>query len=293
MRLTVSPSTVQISPGEHTVLSITARNTTAIIDRYHFSVEDIPAEWYSLSTTNVSLFPAAEEILTLSLHPPTGVTTSAGIYPVTVRATSEDDPTQITSAMFSITVTTVGKMSLEVSPLMAQGRHATYRATFMNGSNTPQTMVIEAHDAEEALLFRMRPDDAVEVPAGGQATVEVRVRPERRHLIGDPHSYSFELRGMLEEQQGLAPPDPTLTRQARFTYVPRIRALMVPMWLWNSTRLIAAVLAAVVVLGMSYLGINRIVSSNRTPPVNTAQQVAQLLLTVNAPNAQSGQSLAP
>src|SRR6185437_5262334 len=174
MRLTVSPSTVQISPGEHTVLSITARNTTAIIDRYHFAVEDIPAEWASLSTTNVSLFPAAEETLTLTLHPPAGVATSAGLYPITIRATSEDDPTQQTTAMFTMTVSTVGKMSLEVSPLMAQGRHATYRATFINGSNSPVSMVLEGHDAEEALLFRMRPDDPVEVPAGGQSTISVR-----------------------------------------------------------------------------------------------------------------------
>ncbi|MGH2345027.1 MAG: hypothetical protein ACRDG4_07350, partial [Chloroflexota bacterium] len=77
MRLTLQPTSVQISPGERATVAVTARNTTAIIDRYHFAVEDIPAEWCSLSTTNASLFPAAEETLTLTLHPPEGVATSA------------------------------------------------------------------------------------------------------------------------------------------------------------------------------------------------------------------------
>ncbi len=203
---------------------------------------------------------------------------------------SEDDPTQQTTAVFTgVTVSMkIGKMSLEVSPLMAQGRQATYKATFINGSNSPVSMVLEGQDAEEALLFRMRPDDAIEVPAGGQSTISVRVRPERRHLIGNPHSFSFELRGMPEDHADSAPADPTLTRQVRFTYVPRIRALLVPMWLWNSTRLVALLMAVGVALGFSYVGLNHIANINRTSPTNTGLAVAQLLLTVNAPGAKNG-----
>ncbi|HEY8284889.1 MAG TPA: hypothetical protein VIJ28_10940, partial [Chloroflexota bacterium] len=278
VRITINPATVQVSPGGKLALAITLRNTGAIIDRFHLVIEGIAAEWYTLGAPATALFPGAEETVTLTLHPPAGVATRADTYPITVKAISQDDPTNETASMVTLVVTTAGSVTLELTPRQAQGRSAIFNATFINRSNADATMVLSGQDDEDALEFRMRPDETVDVPAGEQALIAVRVRPEERHFVGQPHSYSFTLRGAHEEDPYPFQPDPALSTMARFTYIPRTQALRVPLWLWNPTTLIAKVLAGVVILLLIYVGLKNIFTTKPTAAGAgpNATQVAQL-----------------
>ncbi|MGH2412049.1 MAG: hypothetical protein ACRDGS_17035, partial [Chloroflexota bacterium] len=253
------------------------------IDRFHLAIEGIAAEWYTLGAPATALFPGAEEAVALTIHPPAGATTRADTYPITVKAISQDDPTQETASQVTLVVATSGSVTLEVTPRQAQGRSAIFEATFINRSNADATMVLSGQDDEDALEFRMRPDETVEVPAGEQTRIAVRVRPEERHFVGQPHSYSFTLRGAHEEDPYPFQPDPALSTMARFTYIPRTQALRVPLWLWNPTSLIAKVLAAVVILLLIYVGLKNIFETKPTAagPGPNATQVAQLRAILN------------
>ena len=283
MRITINPATVQVSPGGKAALAITLRNTGAIIDRFHLAIEGIAAEWYTLGAPATALFPGAEEAVTLTIHPPAGVTTRADTYPITVKAISQDDPTKETASMVTLMVTASGSVALEVTPRQAQGRSAVFNATFINRSNADATMTLTGQDDEDALEFRMRPDEMVDVAAGEQVRIAVRVRPEERHFVGQPHSYSFTLRGAHEVDPNPFQPDPALSTMARFTYIPRTQALRVPPWLWNPTTLIAKVLAAAVILLLMYVGLKNIFDTK--PGAATASpnatQVAQLRAIIN------------
>ena len=283
MRITITPATVQVSPGGNAALAITLRNTGAIIDRFHLAIEGIAAEWYTLGAPAAALFPGAEETVTLTIHPPAGVATKAATYPMTIKAISQDDPTKEAAGMVTLVVTASGSVVLDVSPRQAQGRSAIFNATFINRSNADATMVLSGQDDEDALQFRMRPDETVDVPAGEQVRIAVRVRPEERHFVGQPHSFSFTLRGAHEVDPNPFQPDPALSAVARFTYIPRTQALRVPPWLWNPTTLIAKVLAAVVLLLLMYAGLRNIFD---TKPGTAAAgpnptQVAQLRAIIN------------
>ncbi|MCA1599270.1 MAG: hypothetical protein LC769_09695, partial [Chloroflexi bacterium] len=88
VRLAATPDAARLTPGGRGVITVSVRNASSIVDRYRIAVDGVSDDWYDLDKRLIALFPGAEERVTLTLHPPTGTTTMAGDYVVTVRAVS-------------------------------------------------------------------------------------------------------------------------------------------------------------------------------------------------------------
>lgn len=229
IQLTNLPPAIDVIPGTMQRFVMTLHNTGAIVDQFTLSLNGLDSDWYMLEPNSITLFPGASGQAELSVYPPTGTTSAAGAYPITVDIASASAPDGGGTFNSTINVGTVGQLGMEVRPSTAQGRRAAFRVIWQNRTNAPVTVELDARDTEEGLRYRIDPEGGVDVPAGGEQTVEVAVKPEHRETIGEPHPYQIAFRGLRPGTADLL--EGGLSRQAQFTYVPPLRALALPAWL--------------------------------------------------------------
>jgi hypothetical protein len=270
IRLTVLPDAGHVVPGGSLTFSLTLRNAAGSMDRYQLAISGVPESWLTLDQSSLSLAPGASETVTFTMRPPSAV--AAGDYPITVQVVSDNDPQARASQEVPVSITATAGLGMDVSPVTAQGKEATFRVSFTNADQAPATVVLDARDDEGGLDFRPAPAGAVTVPPGGQATVQVEVHPHNRETIGEPHPYDIEFRGVREGTSSLTA-DPLLTRKARFTYEPRYTAGILPVWL-RRLPIWALLLLPLLLLGLVFLVGNRVgaaVTSKSAASTSTPQ----------------------
>ncbi|HWE62586.1 MAG TPA: hypothetical protein VHB98_12805, partial [Chloroflexota bacterium] len=227
IRLTVTPAAAELPPGGRISLRVSLHNASSIVDRYHLSVDGVPADWYTLQETEFPLFPGTAEQTQLTLHPPAGLATAAGEYTLTVVARSEDDPTLEARTSVLLRVGQVGALTVDVLPAAQEGRDGAYRVTLHNATNQDQKLRVEARDAEDGLRFSFEPDQ-VDVPGGQENASTIHVQPKVKETIGDPHAYDVEVWAVDTGVPEGTPPEPQLVRPVRFIYRPRFTAATLP-----------------------------------------------------------------
>lgn len=295
VRLTVTPDAAAAQPGDRLVLNLRLQNAGPVVDRYHLTVSGLPEAWFTLDAPSASLFPGAGEQVGLIVHPPAGPATSAGAYPITLTATSEDNPTMQVSTVCTLTVDAVGELRLGVRPAAVIGRKASYRVTIENRANAPATLDLLAWGAEEKLDFRMEPDGRLTVPPGGQRLVTMHVRPRVRAWLGEPHRYEIEVRGVPEGASPTGKPDPLVVGRATFTAVPRFCARRLPSWPRRLPRwaLLLGLLGLLGLLALGFFtGIPLVRSSNPPKATATLAGVAAAMLT-GTPSATASPKVYP
>jgi hypothetical protein len=282
VRVAIDPGSVQVSPGGKVNAVVGVRNSGPVADTFLLNVDGIAADWFALGVTSLTLEPGAEETTSLVIQPPIGAKTAAGKYTATVQLTSQEDPGRRTSAPLTVVVLSAGSVTMALSPLQAQGRQAFFKAIFTNHSNADSTMVLTPDDDENALTFKMRPDDTVDVPSGESVTITVRVRPEIRRLVGQPRAYTFSLTGTYENDPFPTKIDAALTARARFTYIPRAQSLSLPNWLWYPLTLIFKLLLILAALAFIFFLLDAIATGGTKKATTQPTVVAELHATILA-----------
>jgi hypothetical protein len=229
IRLEGLHATEEIGPGGNRRIVLTVTNSGEIVDQYKLSLTGLQEDWYTLVPQSVSLFPGANARVELTLSPPSGKDGRAGDYPFSVTASSSSQAGESTSAEAELRITAEGKPGMEVRPLRAEGRTASFRVTWKNPSNVPVNIELAVRDAEDGLRTFINPVGSVPVPPGEERTVQVTVRPRRRETVGQPHPYDLEFLGLRPGTEDLL--EPGLKRFGQYNYVPPIRALALPLWL--------------------------------------------------------------
>ena len=115
-------------------------------------------------------------------------------------------------------------VSMDLWPMWAWGRRATFRVTFRNNGAGPVAVSLGAIEVNDALHLQIRPSAPVMLQPGGAGLITLSVRPKERRLIGDPQLHSIRLRGVVSGRPD--DPDPALQREAVFTHAPR--SVMLP-----------------------------------------------------------------
>lgn len=266
IRLTVMPDAGDVVPGGSLTFALTVRNASAILDRYQILLSGVPDDWYTLDESSVSLPPGESGQVSLVILAPSGA--APGEYPITVQAISDEDPQTRSSLRIGLTVTAVADLGMDVAPVTAQGKEATFRVTFASAGNAVVRVSLQARDDEAGLDFRLEPAGVLAVPPTGQASVRVQVQPHARETFGEPHNYAIEFRGVREGDQA-ATADPLLVRRARFTYEPRYTALALPLWL-RRLPLWALVVLPLLLLALVFMAGNRVAAAMKTTPAATA-----------------------
>ncbi|HKP52229.1 MAG TPA: kelch repeat-containing protein [Chloroflexia bacterium] len=147
---------LSLAPGENAVVRLNLINSGDVVDAFTITVIGLDPSWYTLSASEVKLFPRDQSAVTLEIHPPqTGTRPLAGFYPFTVMALSRDNPTIQTTIQGMVNLSAVGGLALDLQPRTISGRQGLYAITLSNAGNAPRTTVLALSDPEEALQFTL------------------------------------------------------------------------------------------------------------------------------------------
>ena len=167
--LTADQSEFTLAAGEIAVVSLTLYNNGDVVDAFNLSVQDLPPTWYTLAPEQVPLFPRAQALTTLQLHPPAGIQTRAGDYPFLVVAVSRDAPHEASTIPLVIHIATAGEVRLELNPQRIVARRGVTSVRITNDANGPHPVVVRPSDPDAALVFKFGP--ALASPLGAPASV--------------------------------------------------------------------------------------------------------------------------
>ncbi|MDQ3928613.1 MAG: hypothetical protein M3328_05630, partial [Chloroflexota bacterium] len=219
--LHVDRAGLDLLPGEVGQVRVHISNTGEVVDSFALSVTGPDPCWFTLSESEVRLFPGESSDVLLQVQLPHSNTKPPGSYLFQLSAISRDDSLQ--SAGIELTVSVAGAgpmgMALGIEPERVRGRRGLYAVTLHNSANFARSTVLEVTDAEEALSYalgtpELRPTPVaepyrlasvgqpvaerdgrieyeVEVPPTGFLVVPLLVKPRKRTWTGRDRSLQF------------------------------------------------------------------------------------------------------
>lgn len=239
---TLADSLLTVEPGEEVTTQIVVRNTGSVVDEFLVDIVGEPAGWATSEPASVSLFPGAEETVTVRFHPPRAPHVEAGAKPFAVKVTPQEEPEASRAEEGTIDVAPYSDLSAELLPRTAKGRRrATYDLAVDNRGNAHVNAALSAADADELLDFELSPDGLVVEP-GHAAFGKVRARPRKSVWWGQPQTRQFQV--LVEADQ----PAPLLAVDGTMLQEPRI-----PRWLPKLLVLLVLVAIALAVLWFTVL----------------------------------------
>ncbi len=187
---------LSVSPGATVTATIRIRNTGRIVDEFTLVPVGDFAQWMTVETASLPLFPDASGEARVSFQPPRASTPSAGSYPFAIRVRSREDASFSYVAEGRIQVSPLLEVSARMTPRTSAGgrlsRTGIHRIEIDNAGNVPATVDLSGGDPDERLT--VQPDQArVVVPPGGSAIVRVKVKARKRMLQGSPVTIPFQV----------------------------------------------------------------------------------------------------
>ena len=192
IKVTVTPTQFQVSPGESVDVEITVQNTSNLVDVFPIEIIGLDASWFRLTVSQVSLMPNGETSGILTVAPPKSSDAAAGSFPFTVKAASQRDPTQETSVECSLEIGSFYAFTMELQPQRVTGPRGSYEVSILNSGNTELRFDLAGNDPEGFCRFSFSPESPI-APPGERAVAQLLVEPQKRPLRGRPKTYSFTL----------------------------------------------------------------------------------------------------
>jgi hypothetical protein len=221
-----------VEPGRETTCELALSNTGTIVEQYSIMVLGDAAGWIRSEPPVVSMFPGAQQTVTLHFAPPRDHTTLAGELPFAIKVIPSNEPDESVTEEGVITVGAFNDVGAELLPRNPVGRIAgRQRLAIDSRGNQPLPVTFSALDASDALRFRFRPAALTSAP-GAAHFVRIRIRPRHRFWRGHDQMKPYQVTVAAEGER-------PLVLDGQFTQ----RAL-VPKWL---LALLALLIAAVLV----------------------------------------------
>jgi len=166
IRVVLSAASVELRPGEKTELTLSIQNFAEIVDRYKISVEGGEPSWFTLSRSELSLFPKDQDQVRLIVQLPAGAEARAGRYDVRIQVTSQENPAERTTVPLDLVVAGQTTLELALHPQQQSGiSEGIFTLQVNNPGNRDLTIQLLATDPEEGCLYVFNPPQFV-LPAG-------------------------------------------------------------------------------------------------------------------------------
>jgi hypothetical protein len=218
-----------------------ARNTGSVVDQLTFQILGDAGAWTTVTPPSLSLFPGAEEAVTITFSPPRSAQVPAGQMPFGVHVISKEDPQGSVVEEGAVDIAPFSDVFAELAPRTSRGsRGASHDLAIDNRGNAPINATINAVDADRLLNFDVRPPGVVADP--GTATfAKVGVKPRKSFWRGPAQTRSFQV---LLEGAGPTPVtvDGTMVQES-----------ILPPWTMRAILLLLGILAALVLLWLFLL----------------------------------------
>lgn len=187
-----------VEPGGQVACPVIVENTGMVVDGILLDILGDAAEWASVEPAEVNLLPGASATATISFRPPRAATLAPGDVPFGLRAMSREDPD---GSRIEEGVVRIGEFSdLDVSlvPTSSTGRRsARFKLVIENRGNRPESMTVEAADADAKLAFRSRPT-IFSAPPGTATFVRLTAVPRKTFFKGPSRTLPFEVSALPE-----------------------------------------------------------------------------------------------
>lgn len=221
-----------VDPGRETTCELALSNTGSIVEQYSIMVLGDAAGWIRADPPVVSMFPGAQQTVTLHFAPPRDHTILAGELPFAIKVIPSNEPDESVTEEGAITVGSFNDVGAELLPRNPVGRVAgRQRLAIDSRGNLPLPVAFSALDASDALRFRFRPARLTAVP-GAAHFVRLGIRPRHRFWRGHDQMKPYQVTVAAEGER-------PLVLDGQFTQ----RAVL-PKWLIG---LLALIVAAVLV----------------------------------------------
>ena len=251
---------VAVTPGSQASVQLRVRNTGSVVDQFTFQVLGDAQAWSTIAPPSLSLFPGAEEAVTITFAPPRSSQVPAGQLPFGLHVISKEDPQGSVVEEGAVDVAPFADVFAELAPRTSRGsRGASHDLAIDNRGNTPINATLSAADPDQLLNFDVRPPGLVAQP--GTATfAKVGVKPRRSFWRGVSQTRPFQV---LLEGAGPTP----VTVQGTM-----VQEAILPPWTMRALMLLAAAIVALIVLW--FLLIKPAVESTAQQQTNQALQAA-------------------
>ncbi len=183
MRITVSPSRIEVSPGTPQPVAVTISNPGSVIAGYTVRILGADPSWVTLDDARISLFPDESRTITAILTVPPGLAAGERRMAVQVRELTPPERTAIEEVV--LVVPEAGSAVVRVDPVtVTTGRTGRFSLLVENSGNTRIDGWLAADDSEGKLRYRFEPE-RVDLAPGEHAVLDLRARG-RRPWIGQP-----------------------------------------------------------------------------------------------------------
>lgn len=243
IKVSLSPDRLLIEPGEQTELIATIENAGDVVEVFSINIQGIDAEWYALSVSSVSLFPADKEQVRISITPPTTSTTKAGSYPLSVKVSSKRDPTVQTTAQISLDLGAVYSYEIDINPRELKGGKGNYSILLSNTGNAVNTYNLEASDPAKNCDYQIKSTTLVVEP-GSTTEVPMTVKPKKKHFTGNSKTVDFTVKASPYGDNSNVK-----TTDGKLEYPPRVSKLVLIAVGAVTALMIIAIVVAVVLSG--------------------------------------------
>jgi hypothetical protein len=222
---------LHVQPGQSTTCQLNVANTSTIVEQFTLLPLGEAMEWLVAEPPVVSLFPGAQQTVTLRFSPPRLPSTPAGEVPFAVKVIPSLEPEESVTEEGLVTVGSFNDIGAELVPRVTTGRiTGRQRLAVDSRGNVPLPVAVTALDAAEAIKFRIRPRQMTTAP-GEARFVRLGVKPRQRFWKGPQQQKPYKVQVAPEGEEPLVL-DGSLTQKA-----------VLPKWVYTAALIaLAAVL---------------------------------------------------
>jgi hypothetical protein len=200
MRVDVTPRAAATTGRTPVVFTVSITNTTEVIAGFTLRVLGLDPAWVVIDRTQLSLFPAMTETVSVTVTPPDGLPAGEQRFAVQVRELTPPYSTAITELDLEIPRAPAANLGMDPRTVTA-GRTGSFGLLVENVGNTSLVGRLVGTDEQERIRYRFHPEN-VDLPPGEHAAIELRVKA-RRKVFGQPAIRPFSV--TVDDGE---PPDP-------------------------------------------------------------------------------------
>jgi hypothetical protein len=161
----------------------------AVGERFVMALEGVPAEWVQLPAP-LAIGLGEQAMATLMVMVPIETTSTARVYPVTIRLNVQSSGILIDHVVMEWSVQPFADGSIALDPKRIVGRErAVYQIALTNTGNAPTRFTLSA-DEDEANMVCVLDTNQVLVEPGQTLHLPLKVQSSKR-LVGSERRYSF------------------------------------------------------------------------------------------------------
>ena len=179
IRLQLTSPTEPIEPGKAAFSRLVIHNRGRVVDQVSIVVQDLPAEWVSLSVESLRLMPGAREEVSIVIQPPRHPESLAGEFDFSVVVTSLDFQREAV-AFGLVEVLPFEATQLSLQPLRAK---RDFTLVAQNDGNVMSNFALGGADDEAALQYDFELP-TLDLQPGQERKLRFRVRRPKRQLFG-------------------------------------------------------------------------------------------------------------